>query len=124
MSLGMPWGWALLLVAVGGGAGAVLRHLVVRSSGAAVGLLVVNVLGAAALGALSAVAAEVPGWAVLILGVGLCGAMTTWSSLAVHVAEVGRASLGRAAAYLAVSVVLGVGAAVLTHLVVAWLLRV
>lgn len=108
---GMPWAWALLLVAVGGAVGAVARHLLsMPPRGPFVGVLVANVLGSAALGALVATADRLPGWAVLLLGTGLCGAVTTWSTLAVATWEVGRRDRGRAAAYLLVTLVLGLAA--------------
>ena len=37
---------------------------------------------------------------ILLLGTGLCGALTTWSTVAVQTVALGRADLGRAAAYL------------------------
>lgn len=109
---GMPWGWALLLVAVGGAAGAVLRHLLSTPPlGPFRGVLLVNVAGSVALAALVSYADRLPGWLFLLLGTGLCGALTTWSTLAVHAWELGRRDLGRATAYLLLTLVLGVGAA-------------
>lgn len=117
MSLGMPWGWALLLVAVGGAVGAVLRHLLsLPPLGPLRGILLVNVLGSAATGALVAWADRMPTALFLLLATGVCGALTTWSSLAVHTWHLGRHSLRRGAAYLALTLVLGVGAATLTYL--------
>jgi fluoride exporter len=110
---GMAWGWALVAVAVGGAGGAVVRHLLASSSwGPFRGVLVANTMGAALLGALVAVVTDP--LLLLLLGTGLCGALTTWSTLAVQVAELGRGSPGRAAAYLGMSVGLGLGAALLT----------
>lgn len=112
---GMPWGAALLVVAVGGALGAVLRHLLsMPPLGPFRGVLLVNVLGSAALGALVAGSDRLPTTAVLLIGTGLCGAMTTWSTLAVQTWELGRRDAVRAAAYLLVTLVLGVAAAVLT----------
>lgn len=51
---------------------------------------------------------------VLLLGTGLCGALTTWSTLAVQTHQLGRHSPGPAAAYLLLSLILGLGAALLT----------
>lgn len=110
---GMAWGWAVLAVAVGGSVGAVARHLLtVTRWGSLRGVLVANTLGSAALGAL--VAAEPPRLVLLLLGTGLCGALTTWSTLAVQVAGLGRRSPARAAAYLVLTLVLGVGSALAT----------
>lgn len=112
----MPFVWALLLVAVGGAAGAVLRHLVsLPPLGPFRGVLLVNVSGAAALGALVALADRLPETVVLLLGTGVCGALTTWSTLAVQTLELGRRDLPRAAAHLALALVLGLAAASLTY---------
>lgn len=118
MSAGMPWGWAILLVALGGAAGAVLRHLVSQPpTGPLRGVLLVNVLGSAAMGALLARADQLSPGSLLLLTTGVCGAMTTWSTLAVHTWQLGRRDLWRATAYLGLTLALGVGAAAL-----AWLL--
>lgn len=116
MSAGMQLGWVVLLVALGGAAGAVARHLASQPPlGPGRGVLLVNVLGSALLGVLVGLAGAglVPPWLFLLLGTGLCGALTTWSTLAVLTWEIGRRAPGRAAAYLLLSVVLGVAAAVL-----------
>lgn len=116
----MPWAWALLIVAVGGAVGAVLRHLVALPPlGPLRGILLVNVLGSAALGALVALEDRLPAALFLLLATGVCGALTTWSTLAVHTWELGRHGLRPAAAYLGVTLVLGVGAAVLAYLLLA-----
>lgn len=116
---GMAWGWAAALVAVGGAVGAVLRHLFsMPPLGPYRGVLLVNVTGAAALGALVGVQDRVPEWAFLLLGTGLCGALTTWSTLAVQTWEVGRRSTARAAAYLGVTLALGLGAAATAYVLV------
>lgn len=110
---GMAWGWAVLAVAVGGAAGAVVRQLLSTAPwGPLRGVLVANTTGAALLGALVALV-EDPAL-LLLLGTGLCGALTTWSTLALQTAELARRSPGRAAAYLGVTLVLGLGAALLT----------
>lgn len=116
MNPGMPWLPAVLLVAVGGAVGAVLRHLVsVPPLGPFRGVLAVNVAGSAALGALVAWADRLPDGVLLLLGTGVCGALTTWSTLAVQTWELGRRDLPRAAAYLALTLLLGLAAAWLTH---------
>lgn len=107
---------ALLCVALGGAVGAVLRHLASRPPlGPFRGVLLVNVLGALALGLLVGLAAVLPGWLFLLLGTGACGALTTWSTLAVHTWELGRRSRRRAAAYLTATLILGVAAALLGY---------
>lgn len=116
MTGGMPWGWGILLVAAGGAAGAVLRHLLSqRPLGPARGILLVNVLGAALLGALAGAADRLATWLLLLLGTGLCGALTTWSTLAVSTAQTGRRDVGRAAAYLCLTLALGLAAAWAAH---------
>lgn len=114
----MPWGWAVLLVALGGAVGATLRHLAsLPPAGPVRGVLLVNVLGSAVMGALLARADTLPPALLLLLATGVCGAMTTWSALAVHTWQLGRRDLPRAAAYLGLNLALAVGAATL-----AWLL--
>lgn len=113
MSWDGAWMLALAAVAVGGAAGAVLRHvLAVAPWGSLKGVLVANTVGAAALGAL--VARVDDPLLLLVLGTGVCGALTTWSTLAVQTTEMGRHAPWRAAAYLGTTVGLGLGAALLT----------
>lgn len=105
-----------LLVALGAAVGAPLRYLVNHGArerfGAtpAAGTLVVNVVGSFALGLL--VGGGVQGAPLALVGTGFCGALTTFSTLALEVwdawADDRRAE---AAAVLALSLVLGIGAA-------------
>jgi CrcB protein len=105
-----------LLVAAGALVGAPLRLLVTRLSarGArdpALGTLAVNVAGSALLGVLLAVA-DVPAWAVALVGTGFCGTLTTFSTFGADVVRmIEERVLGRALAYLAATLVLGAGAA-------------
>lgn len=109
---GLAWAWAAAAVALGGAAGALGRHLLATAPwGPLRGVLVANTAGAAALGALVA-RVEDP-VLLLLLGTGLCGALTTWSTLAVQTVDLGRGSAARGAAYLGATLVLGLGAAVL-----------
>lgn len=109
------WGWAALAVAA---VGALLRHLLTTAPwGPLRGLLVANTVGSAGLGAVVALV-ESP-VIVLLLGTGLCGALTTWSTLAVQTAQLGRHALGPAAAYLLLNLILGLAAALLTLTVLA-----
>ncbi|WP_238148854.1 fluoride efflux transporter FluC [Serinicoccus sediminis] len=120
---GVPGLAAVLCVAVGGAVGAVLRHLASRPPlGPVRGVLLVNVVGAAALGVLVGLSGVLAPWLFLLLGTGLCGALTTWSTLAVHTWQLGRRSPGRAAAYLGLTLALGVLAALLARAVTAALL--
>lgn len=111
----LTWG-AVLAVAAGGAVGAVVRHLLTQVRwGARGGVLVANTVGSAGLGALIALV-ESP-VVLLLLGTGLCGALTTWSTLAVQTEELGRRAPARAVAYVALNIALGLGAALL---VLAW----
>ena len=112
---------AALLVALGAAVGAPARMLVgqvVRERfgvGTPAGTLVVNVLGSLVLGALVGGGAG-EGWLAFV-GTGFCGAFTTFSSLALEVWEAGEDERPRDAVGIVVlSVVLGVGAAVLGFL--------
>ena len=80
-----------LLVALGGGLGAVLRWQLstrARTKGAtpAGGTLLVNVLGSFLLGLLAGWDGR-PDWVMPLLGVGLCGGLTTFSTHALEVAQ-------------------------------------
>lgn len=106
--------WAVLLVALGGAVGALVRHVVVQPPlGAVRGVLLANVVGCAGLGALVALADRWPPALVLLLGTGLSAALTTWSTLAVLTWQLGREDLPRAAVYLGLTLALGLGAATL-----------
>lgn len=107
----------LLLVAIGGFGGTLLRDGLTRAgddSGVRLATLLVNVVGAFALGLLLTTLGRRPGSAALrpLLGTGLVGALTTWSGLAVQTALLLRAgAVGTAAAYALGSVVAGLLAA-------------
>ncbi len=73
---------SILLVGVGGALGAVARHAVGSSIEGRESVIVVNLAGSFALG----IVAALPGasHATLVVGVGFCGAFTTFSSFAVE----------------------------------------
>jgi CrcB protein len=111
-------GAAVLLVAAGGAAGSVARHLVgVAALGASAqfpwGTLAVNGVGSFVLGVV--LGALPPGSeSRLLLGTGLCGGFTTFSAFSAEaVALAERGLVARAGAYAAASVGLGVLAAAL-----------
>ncbi|WP_203336369.1 fluoride efflux transporter FluC [Nocardioides limicola] len=87
----------LLLVALGGAAGSVMRYLTGHfwDGDFPRGTLLVNVVGATLLGVFSGLALE--GNAAALLGTGFCGALTTYSSFAVKAHALGR---GRGTVYV------------------------
>ncbi len=105
-----------LLVALGGGGGAVLRYLLDRfvqsrhRGPLPWGTCTVNVAGSAVLGALAGPGVGSSWW--LLAGVGWCGAFTTWSTLAYETVRL--AEIRRPVASIVVllgSVLAGLGAA-------------
>jgi fluoride exporter len=105
-----------LLVAAGALAGAPLRLLATRVAARsgrdpALGTLVVNVVGAAVLGVLLGLGG-VPAGVVALVGTGFCGTLTTFSTFGADVVRlVEERALARTAAYVAATLVLGLGAA-------------
>ena len=73
---------AVALVGVGGSLGATARHAVGLRIAGRRSVVAVNALGSLALGAV--LAAPIGSAATLLLGVGACGAFTTFSSFAVE----------------------------------------
>ena len=106
-----------LLVVLGAMAGAPLRLFAERfaasrrGAGSVAGTLAVNVAGSALFGFLLGLA-ELPGWVPALLGTGFCGTLTTFSTLGAELVRLaGQGRRGQAAAYLAGTLVLGIGAA-------------
>ena len=106
-----------LLVAVGALVGAPLRLLADRVAVArrgrttALGTLTVNVAGSAVLGVVLGLSSP-PSWVVALVGTGFCGTLTTFSTFGYDVVRlVEERTVARALAYLAASLVLGLGAA-------------
>lgn len=79
-----------LLVVAGAAVGAPARFLVDRwarrhsSAGTILGTLIVNVVGSFVLGLVAAISSTsgAPSWLLPLVGVGFCGALTTFSTLA------------------------------------------
>ena len=111
-------GWTILLVGVGAAVGAPLRYLADTAAKARFGsafpwgTFAVNVAGSLVLGALTAAAAVLPAGVAALLGTGLCGALTTYSTFGYEVVALTERRAGRVAvAYLLSSVVIGIVAA-------------
>ncbi|MEU3445700.1 fluoride efflux transporter CrcB [Streptomyces thermolilacinus] len=107
----MTW----LLVLVGGALGAPLRYLTDRAVQARHdsvfpwGTLTVNVLGSLVLGVLAGAAVASPAYA--LLGTGLCGALTTYSTFSYETLRLTQTGSARyAAANAAVTVAASLGA--------------
>ncbi|CCG05751.1 fluoride efflux transporter FluC [Blastococcus saxobsidens] len=111
-----------LLVALGAAVGAPLRLLVTRVAGRdgrdpAPGTLVVNVVGSVVLGVLLGLA-DVPAAVLALVGGGFCGALTTFSTFGVDAVRLRtEGTSGRSLAYVATTLVLGIGAAAAGYLV-------
>jgi fluoride exporter len=102
----------LLLIALGGAVGSIVRHSVGRLVGPSTEgavpwhTLLVNLTGAFLLGVLLVFASRqgLPGWWRPLLGVGLLGGYTTFSTLSLEIADLLlRGSMITAAGYLALS---------------------
>ncbi|GAB2621887.1 putative fluoride ion transporter CrcB 2 [Paractinoplanes abujensis] len=111
----MSW----LMVALGAGVGAPLRYLVDRAVqsrhdiGFPWGTFTVNIAACAVLGLLTGASTAVPGTLAHLIGPGLCGALSTYSTFSyetVHLARTGAKVLALTNAI--VSVVAGLIAAV------------
>lgn len=88
-------------IALGGAVGAGLRHLAaVGFRGALVGVFVANLAGAGLLGLLVALGGALPSFWFALLGTGLCGALTTYSTFAVQIWELWHQNRTQALGYL------------------------
>ena len=110
------------LVVLGAALGAPVRYLVDTwakarwERGVVWGTLTVNVVGSWLLGLVAALTerSALPHWTLPLLGVGFCGALTTFSTLAYETwAMLERKDLRTAALNLALSLVLGLAAVAL-----------
>lgn len=111
-----------LLVFLGGMVGAPLRYLTDRlvqsrhDSDFPWGTLAVNVAGCVLLGALTGAGTAVPGPVFALVGTGLCGALTTYSTFGYETVRlVERRAYLQATANVTVSVVAGLGAALVAN---------
>jgi CrcB protein len=115
----------LLLVAVGGGVGAALRFLLdgvvkARVSGFPLGTVVINVSGSLVLGVLTGLgqAGTIPLPVVAVLGTGMMGGYTTFSTASVETVQLLRSGKPRLAVLNGLGMlVVSVGAAALGLLI-------
>ncbi|MCT9621037.1 fluoride efflux transporter CrcB [Curtobacterium sp. C2H10] len=115
----------LLLVAVGGGVGAALRFLLdgvvkARVSGFPLGTVVINVSGSLVLGVLTGLgqAGTIPLPVVTVLGTGMMGGYTTFSTASVETVQLLRSGKPRLAVLNGLGMlVVSVGAAALGLLI-------
>ena len=116
-----------LCVGIGGALGSILRYLVGLlpmnpENGFPLKTLIINVLGAFALGLIAALAAKDASLnprLVLMLKVGVCGGFTTFSTFAFEAGSLmqnGQAALG--ITYMLLSMVLGVAAIFLAQMLI------
>lgn len=117
----------ILLVGAGGFIGAVLRYLIGLipfkiDSGFPVKTLIINVVGAFAIGIITAVAGKnenVNANLVLFLQVGVCGGFTTFSTFAYETFDlIKNGSALISFFYIILSILLSVGAVFLAHALV------
>lgn len=129
-------GVSIAVVAIGGAMGAVLRHLVDQGVSRATpgdypwGILLVNGVGSLLLGLVTpgAAAGAISPPVAMLLGVGVCGALTTYSTVAAQTWQfVEQDRRGRAAVVIVATVLVSAGAAAagvsLSDAVAAALLR-
>ncbi|MGB3828784.1 MAG: CrcB family protein [Ornithinimicrobium sp.] len=91
-------------IAVGGACGAGIRHLAASGPwGALRGVFVANTTGALALGTLVALGPALSPMWFAVLGTGVCGALTTYSTLALQVSELWHENRVQAIGYLSVT---------------------
>jgi fluoride exporter len=109
-----------LLVALGAAVGAPARYLTDRwarmhsRAGTTLGTLIVNVVGSLVLGVVAAVsrAPGAPQWLMPLVGVGFCGALTTFSTFQVETIRLADDGFtGVAAGYAAASLAAGLAVA-------------
>ena len=116
-----------LFVGIGGFIGSVLRYLAglipyQPDSGFPIKTLAINIIGSFLLGLLAALAAKFEGFdprVLLMLRAGLCGGFTTFSTFAYETGELFKAgNILTGIIYIALSVILGVLAAVAAQYIV------
>lgn len=111
---------SFFLVAAGGAPGALLRFFIALSWPAnwralPFPTLLVNILGSALLGALLSPALGTNTSVILFIGVGFCGAFTTFSTFTVEAVELAGSSLKKAAIYTILTTLGSIAAFALTY---------
>lgn len=112
----MEWLWIAMGGAAGATARAALGQWVDRWAGHTFPwpTLAINILGCLAMGMLDGILAARPGsaaWARPLVGIGLLGGFTTFSAFGLETARlIQRHTSGEAATYIALSLILGIGA--------------
>lgn len=103
----------ILIIFVGGMVGGMVRYFLARApqrEGIPVGTLTANTIACLILGMVTT--AELTGWWQFFLGVGVAGAMSTWSTLAKELGDMLRSHLyKRFVVYLSLTLLFGVVAA-------------
>lgn len=103
----------ILIIFAGGMVGGMFRYFLARAphrEGIPVGTLAANTIACLILGMVTV--AELTGWWAFFLGVGIAGALSTWSTLAKELGDMLRAKLyKRFAIYLSLTLFFGIVAA-------------
>lgn len=114
----------LISIAIGGAIGATVRAALTESVAIEEEpwvTLVVNIVGTIMLVALASLIAwrpSLPHWLNPLVGVGICGSLTTFSTMQLQVVEAMRDGLsGRAVLYLVSSIVFGMAAVIVARVV-------
>ena len=114
-----------IIVGLGGFIGAIIRYLiglipVSPQNGFPIKTLLINILGAFVIGLVVAFGAKKE-WnpqLILFLKVGICGGFTTFSTFSLETAQLIKSgSIGVAVLYVALSILLGVTAAMLPEII-------
>ena len=108
----------ILLIALGGAVGSMLRYGLARWQPLPYGTLLANVLACALIGYLTArlttLGAEASHPWRMLVGVGFCGGLSTFSTLILELADYGeRGAFGQGLGYLLLSLAMGIGALLL-----------
>lgn len=125
-----PRATVLIAIAVGGAIGALLRAVLGEVAGtgdwpyATLGVNLAGTVALAALGALLAWRPRLPHWLNPLVGIGICGSLTTFSTMQLEAVTAMRDGYSaKGVLYIASSVVLGLAAVVATRAVARRVIR-